>query len=303
MCKVRARSTDRRTTKRPMTQVEIVSTVRELREKTAEWRRAGEQISLVPTMGALHEGHLSLVREGLKRTSRAVMSIFVNPQQFAPNEDFSKYPRTFEDDVAKFESAGGHLIWAPTPNEMYRPGFATHVQPAGAATGLETDFRPHFFRGVATVCCKLFTQTLPDIALFGEKDFQQLAVVRQMVRDLDLPLEIVGCPTIREADGLAMSSRNAYLSDDERQTARHLHQIITQTAETVAGGGPADAACATASAALEEAGFRGIDYVAFRDSETLEPISQPLVRPARVLAAAWLGKTRLIDNVACPAGS
>ena len=279
--------------------VEIIRTVRELRARTGEWRRAGETIALIPTMGALHEGHLSLAREGLKQSNHAVLSIFVNPQQFSPNEDFDSYPRTFEDDVAKFESVGGNLIWAPTPDEMYRPGFATHVQPGGAAEGLETDFRPHFFRGVATVCCKLFTQTQPDIALFGEKDYQQLRVVTQMVRDLDLPLKVVGCPTIREADGLAMSSRNAYLSSDERKTATRLYDVISKVAADVGAGRAAHASCREAAEALRSAGFGQIDYVVVRDSETLGDITQPLARPARVLAAAWLGKTRLIDNLAC----
>lgn len=279
--------------------VEIIRTVRELRARTGEWRRAGETIALIPTMGALHEGHLSLAREGLKQSNHAVLSIFVNPQQFSPNEDFDSYPRTFEDDVAKFESVGGNLIWAPTPDEMYRPGFATHVQPGGAAEGLETDFRPHFFRGVATVCCKLFTQTQPDIALFGEKDYQQLRVVTQMVRDLDLPLKVVGCPTIREADGLAMSSRNAYLSSDERKTATRLYDVISKVAADVGAGRAAHASCKEAAEALRSAGFGQIDYVVVRDSETLGDITQPLARPARVLAAAWLGKTRLIDNLAC----
>lgn len=279
--------------------VEIIRTVRELRARTGEWRRAGETIALIPTMGALHEGHLSLAREGLKQSNHAVLSIFVNPQQFSPNEDFDSYPRTFEDDVAKFESVGGNLIWAPTPDEMYRPGFATHVQPGGAAEGLETDFRPHFFRGVATVCCKLFTQTQPDIALFGEKDYQQLRVVTQMVRDLDLPLKVVGCPTIREADGLAMSSRNAYLSSDERKTATRLYDVISKVAADVGAGRAAHASCKEAAQALRSAGFGQIDYVVVRDSETLGDITQPLARPARVLAAGWLGKTRLIDNLAC----
>lgn len=279
--------------------VEIIRTVRELRARTGEWRRAGETIALIPTMGALHEGHLSLAREGLKQSNHAVLSIFVNPQQFSPNEDFDSYPRTFEDDVAKFESVGGNLIWAPTPDEMYRPGFATHVQPGGAAEGLETDFRPHFFRGVATVCCKLFTQTQPDIALFGEKDYQQLRVVTQMVRDLDLPLKVVGCPTIREADGLAMSSRNAYLSSDERKTATRLYDVISKVAADVGAGRAAHASCKEAAEALRSAGFGQIDYVVVRDSGTLGEITQPLARPARVLAAAWLGKTRLIDNLAC----
>ena len=189
----------------------VARTVRELRGVVAGWRRAGETVGLVPTMGALHEGHAALVRAVRGRCDRAVVSIFVNPTQFAPNEDFDKYPRPFDDDLARVAAAGGSLIWAPPVSEMYREGAATRVVPKGAALGLETDFRPHFFEGVATVCCKIFTQVGPDIAVFGEKDYQQLAVVRQMVRDLDLPLEIVGYPTVREPDGLAMSSRNRYL--------------------------------------------------------------------------------------------
>mgnify|MGYP000331992486 CR=1 FL=1 len=221
---------------------------------------------------------------------------FVNPQQFSPNEDFDSYPRTFEDDVAKFERAGGHVIWAPTPDEMYRPGFATHVQPGGAAAGLETDFRPHFFRGVATVCCKLFTQTQPDIALFGEKDYQQLRVVSQMVRDLDLPLEIVGCPTVREADGLAMSSRNQYLTAEERQRAPVLYRTLCEVAARLRNG----ESCFTelesgAAQTLRNSGFEP-DYIAIRNALTLE-VPASAGTPQVVLAAAHLGKARLIDNV------
>jgi len=278
--------------------VQIVRTTKELRAIVKDWRRDGLTVALVPTMGALHAGHLSLAEAGLKQCDRVVMSIFVNPAQFAPGEDLDSYPRTFEDDVEKFAKAGGHVVWAPTPSEMYPDGFATHVHPDGAALGLETDFRPSFFRGVATVCCKLFTQTLPDCAMFGEKDYQQLCVVRQMARDLDLPLEIVGCPTIREADGLAMSSRNAYLSAKERQTAVAMYQVLSDLAHKLTGS-DVDVAglCQIAEADLKSAGFGQVDYVAVRDAETLAAV-EVIAGPVRVLGAAWLGKTRLIDNVA-----
>ncbi len=279
-------------------EVQIVRTTKELRDIVRAWRRDDHRIALVPTMGALHAGHLSLAEEGLKRSSRVIMSIFVNPTQFSPDEDLDSYPRTFDDDVEKFAQAGGHLIWAPTPGEMYPDGFATRVTPEGAANGLETDFRPHFFSGVATVCCKLFTQTLPDYAMFGEKDYQQLCVIRQMVRDLDLPLEIVGCPTIREDDGLAMSSRNAYLSTNERTTAVAIHTAITDVARQIETGTDIATACDEAAASLTSAGFGEVDYVAVRDAQTLAPVDDVSDRPLRVLAAAWLGKTRLIDNVA-----
>ncbi len=280
--------------------VEVVRTVGELRKIVRQWRSEGLKVALVPTMGALHEGHLSLAREGLARADRCVASIFVNPAQFSPEEDFSTYPRTFEDDLAKFANVGGHLIWAPTAGEMYPEGFATRVAPEGAALGLETDFRPHFFGGVATVCCKLFTQVLPDYAMFGEKDYQQLAVVTQMVRDLDLPLEIIGCETIREADGLAMSSRNAYLSADERAKATLIYQTINQVGESVAKGDAIDTAAKAGEQALRDGGFDPVDYVAVRDAGTLAPVTSLDGRPLRVLAAAWLGSTRLIDNVAVP---
>jgi pantoate--beta-alanine ligase len=275
--------------------IPVIRAISDLRRQVGAWREARETVALVPTMGALHEGHLQLVRLARSRCSRAVVSIFVNPTQFAPHEDFDRYPRDEAGDLAKLASVGCDAVWAPTRSEMYAEGFATRVVPAGAAEGLESDFRPHFFGGVATVCCKLFTQVLPDVAVFGEKDYQQLVVVKQMVRDLNLPLEIVGAPTVREADGLAMSSRNAYLSADERRAAPTLNRAIREVAGKVAGGSHVEQATAAAKAALTAAGFGKIDYVEVRDAETLKP-AQP-GRPLRVLAAVWLGKTRLIDNV------
>ncbi len=279
---------------------EVISTLSALRRRVAGWRQAGEAAALVPTMGALHEGHLSLIRLGRSRCRRTVTSIFVNPTQFAPNEDFSKYPRTFEDDCRKLATVDCDVVWAPTPDVMYPEGFATRVVPAGAAEGLETEFRPHFFGGVATVCCKLFTQVGADVAVFGEKDYQQLCVIRQMVRDLDLPLEIVGGATVREADGLAMSSRNRYLSADERKRAVVIHDVIRDVA-AAARVGRQDAAIAAGHEALSKAGFGQVDYIAVRDGETLTPWRHGEGRSGRVLAAAWLGKTRLIDNVGVPA--
>lgn len=277
--------------------VAVSSTVKDVRARVQRWRKAGETVALIPTMGALHDGHLELVRQAKKRCNRAVTSIFVNPAQFAPNEDFDKYPRTFEDDLAKLRTVGGDLVWSPQRLEMYPEGFATRVVPAGAADGLETDFRPHFFGGVATVCCKLFMQVLPDIAIFGEKDYQQLCVIRQMVRDLNLPLEIVAGETVREPDGLAMSSRNRYLSASERQNAVTIHHVIKRVSDAAAKGRGVDKAIADGKAALAAAGFGPIDYVVVRDAGTLGAWDRKSGRPGRVLAAAWLGKTRLIDNV------
>lgn len=276
--------------------VPVLRTVAALRAHTRGWRGAGETIALVPTMGALHEGHLDLVRLAKARCRRAVVSIFVNPAQFAPHEDFDRYPRDEAGDLAKLASVGCDMVWSPDRAEMYPEGFATRIVPAGAAEGLESDFRPHFFGGVATVCCKLFTQVGPDIAVFGEKDYQQLCVVRQMVRDLDLPLEIVGLPTVREADGLAMSSRNAYLTPEQRQVATTIHRVITGVAEVAGDGGIIAGAIVEGRSALEAAGFK-VDYLEVRDAATLAPITPSHQGAVRVLAAAWLGKTRLIDNV------
>ncbi len=281
--------------------VPFVATVAELRGVVAGWRQAGEQVALIPTMGALHAGHLELVTQARQRARRTVTSIFVNPAQFAPTEDFDKYPRTFEDDLAKLKTVDCDLVWAPHKAEMYPDGFATRIVPAGAADGLETDFRPHFFSGVTTVCCKLFTQVGADYAMFGEKDYQQLAVIKQMVRDLNLPLEIVGVPTVREPDGLAMSSRNRFLSAENRARAVTIHHVIGKVATAAAKGRGLDQAIADGKAALATAGFRQIDYVAVRDAATLQDWVRKSGRPGRVLAAAWLGETRLIDNVAVPA--
>ncbi len=278
---------------------EIVTRLSDLRARIAAFRAAGDTIALTPTMGALHEGHLDLVRLAHTRADRVVTSIFVNPRQFAPHEDFDRYPRALKADAAKLQPVAVDLIWAPSVDDMYQPGFATRIEVDGAACGLETDVRPHFFGGVATVCTKLFSQVTPDIAVFGEKDYQQLAVIRQIVRDLDLPLTILGCPTRREPDGLALSSRNAYLTADERDIAATLHRALRAAALAIRTGGEIASASASARAALLTAGFRQVDYVAARDAETLaEPSPNgPTARPLRILAAAWLGKTRLIDNV------
>ena len=282
-----------------MKTVDYVADISNLRRTVAEWRAAGETVALLPTMGAIHEGHLSLARAGKEQCDRLVTSIFVNPAQFAPEEDFSNYPRTFASDLAKLHEAQCDLVWAPTADVMYPDGFATMIQPEGAALGLETDFRPHFFAGVATVCSKLFLQALPDIALFGEKDYQQLCVIRQIVRDLDLPLTIVGCETVREDDGLAMSSRNAYLSKEERRIATELYRVLREVAAEFAAGAEPDAACRAGRQTLLDAGFAAVDYLAIRDAERLQPVTAGTPQKCRVLAAAWLGQTRLIDNIAC----
>jgi pantoate--beta-alanine ligase len=277
--------------------VPVIRTLEALRGQVKAWRKAGETVALVPTMGALHEGHLTLVQLARKICRRAVVSIFVNPAQFAPHEDFERYPRDEAGDLAKLASVGCDLVWAPDRTLMYPADFATRIVPAGAAAGLESVTRPHFFGGVATVCCKLFTQVGPDAAVFGEKDYQQLCVIRQMVRDLDLPLEIIGAPTVRAADGLALSSRNVYLTPDQRRIAPLLHQALAKVAAAVSDGRDAGQASAAARADLLQAGFAPIDYVEVRDAETLAPAVPGTHRPQRVLAAAWLGKTRLIDNV------
>lgn len=278
----------------------ISRTLKDLRRRIAHYRKAGETIALVPTMGALHEGHLTLVRTARKKASRVVVSIFVNPTQFAPNEDLARYPRDEIGDLKKLGTVSADLVWAPNADEMYGEGFATRIEVKGAAEGLEGAFRPHHFGGVATVCCKLFSQVTPDVALFGEKDYQQLCVIRQMVRDLNLPLAIHGVPTVREKDGLALSSRNAYLSPEERAAAPALNAAIRAVAASVAGGGKQAAAIKSATVTLERASFGPIDYVAVADADTLGPWKPESGRPGRVLAAAKLGSTRLIDNVPVP---
>jgi len=267
-----------------------------LRAAVAAWRKAGLRVGLVPTMGALHEGHLSLVRTARERCDRVVASLFVNPRQFAPHEDFERYPRDEAGDAKLLASAGCDLLFAPERAVMYPDGFATSVIVADVSVPLEGDFRPHFFGGVATVVTKLLLQCLPDAALFGEKDYQQLLVIKKLARDLDIPVEIIGCPTVREHDGLAMSSRNAYLNADERRVAGRLNHILHDAIKAVRHGAQIADAEAEAARHLIAAGFTVVDYVAIRNADTLAPVSD--VSNARILAAAWLGKTRLIDNMA-----
>ena len=278
-----------------MSRLVIVDSVAALRAQLRDWRRDGLRIAMVPTMDALHDGHISLVRIALERADRCVVSIFVNPTQFAPTEDLDKYPRQLAHDLDRLKAAKADLAFIPTVGEMYPAGFATRISVGGPSAGLESDFRPTFFDGVATVVAKLFLQATPDCAIFGEKDYQQLCVVRQLCRDLDLPVEIIGAPTIRDAHGLAMSSRNAYLDEAELKIARQLNVILRDTAVALTAGADQNNATAEASRALVAAGFRKVDYVEARESLTLAPWRRD--REGRVLAAAWLGKTRLIDNV------
>ncbi len=305
----------------------VVRTLPDLRQAIAAWRRDGLTVALVPTMGALHLGHLALIRRAGKEADRTLVSIFINPSQFAPNEDFARYPRDEAGDLTKLAAEPCHLVWAPMAADMYPEGFATQILPGGPALGLEADSRPHFFSAVATVCAKLFNAATPDAALFGEKDYQQLCVVRQMVRDLNMPLRILAEPTVRETDGLALSSRNAYLTKEQRAVAPALHRVLTDVAAKAAeivrasGNAPAkrpkpaplipdprlanvkpqlpalDTICEEATGALQAAGLAKVDYVAVREADTLQVVSARTDRPLRVLAAAWLGQTRLIDNV------
>jgi pantoate--beta-alanine ligase len=275
----------------------IVRTVKALRSAVQKWRSAGESVALVPTMGALHDGHMTLVKLARRKADRTVVSIFVNPTHFSPTEDLTRYPRDEAGDGAKLGAAGADLVWAPAVEEMYRDGFATTVLPKGAALPLEGEFRPHHFAGVATVCTKLFSQVSADVAIFGEKDYQQLCVIRQVVRDLDLPVRIVAAPTSRERDGLARSSRNAYLSAEERAVAPALNRALHGIAAVAAKGGLVNKAIDVATHDLLLAGFRQVDYLAVRDAETLGPFEPRSARPGRVLGAAWLGSTRLIDNI------
>jgi pantoate--beta-alanine ligase len=275
---------------------DVVPTVAALRAALAARRSAGKpRIGMVPTMGALHAGHLALVSDARKQADTVVVSIFVNPTQFAPNEDFAAYPRAVKADLEKLEGQAD-IVFTPEVEEIYPQGHATSISVGGPSAGLESDFRPHFFTGVATVVARLLIAALPDIAMFGEKDYQQLLVVKRLVRDLGLPVTIIGSPTLREADGLALSSRNAYLSPQERAIAGRLNVILKQ-AVSQARKGDLRAAEADAIEALWKAGFSHVDYVAIRDAETLDHIVA-LERPARILAAAKIGKTRLIDNMA-----
>lgn len=279
----------------------VVRTVAELRAVVAEWRRGGSSVGMVPTMGALHAGHLSLASAARTACGRTVATLFVNPRQFAPNEDFAAYPRDEATDLRLLAEAGIDLLYAPELEEVYPPGFATTISVAGpAAVGLETTFRPHFFDGVATIVAKLLIAGLPDSAFFGEKDYQQLLVVRRLARDLALPVEIVGCPTVRDEDGLALSSRNAYLSADERARAPALGAAMRGAARAISDGAEPGDALAQAERQIAGAGFV-LDYLEIRNSETLEPVADWRSEPLRMLAAAHIGRTRLIDNIAVSA--
>jgi pantoate--beta-alanine ligase len=280
--------------------VQIVRNIDDLREAVSKLRISGAPVALVPTMGALHSGHIALVDAARSRSAQVVVSIFVNPTQFGPNEDLDAYPRREAADVALLEAAGAAILWAPDVATMYPQGFATSISVGGVSERWDGAARPGHFAGVATVVTKLFQQVKPDIALFGEKDFQQLAVIRRFVADLDIDIEIVGVPTQREDDGLALSSRNAYLTPEERDTARTLPRALGEAAAAIGRGGDVATALAAAIARLAEAGFGPIDYVALVDAATLEPIDR-LTGPARLIAAAKLGRTRLIDNLAVEA--
>lgn len=277
----------------------IVRTVAALRETVAGWRATGEQVGLVPTMGALHDGHLSLIQIARRRADRVVASIFVNPAQFGPSEDLDAYPRGEARDAELLANSGCDLLFAPGAAEMYPQGFATTVTVSGVSEPLDGAARPGHFAGVATVVSKLLIQAAPDVAVFGEKDYQQLLVIRRLARDLDLPVEIVGAPTARAPDGLALSSRNAYLTSAEREAAPALHVALRDAAERLADGKSIEQVELTGRAALERAGFDPIDYFEVRNAETLERFAglRP-DGPVRLLAAARLGKTRLIDNIA-----
>ena len=276
----------------------IIRTVSSLRNAVAPLRSKDDKIALVPTMGALHSGHLALVRQARRRARHVIVSIFVNPTQFAPHEDLATYPRNFDADVAALAGTGADLVWAPPVDVMYPADFATRVVPAGpAAVGLEDRFRPHFFAGVSTVVAKLLIQSQPDFAMFGEKDFQQLRVVTRVAKDLDLPVKIVGVPTVREKDGLALSSRNAYLTATERAAAPTLYRVLKNCAAKIAAGELVARVLDEGGAEIERAGF-ALDYLEARDVESLETIESAQERPIRLLVAARIGKTRLIDNIA-----
>ncbi len=275
----------------------VARRVVDLRDQVKAWRNAGLKVALVPTMGALHEGHLTLVRAALEYADKVVVSIFVNPTQFGPTEDFDAYPRTLDADRTALAGAGASLVYAPTVGEMYPDGFATAITVSGVSEGLCGDLRPGHFSGVATVVTKFLVQTMPDFAAFGEKDYQQLQVIRRLVRDLDIPVTIIGVPTVREADGLARSSRNAYLSAEGRAIAPALYRTLQDTAKAIQAGAGVDAALEAGKRAILAAGFASVDYLELRAADGLAPLSE-LDRPARMLVAAYLGKTRLIDNIA-----
>jgi pantoate--beta-alanine ligase len=287
-----------KTPTRPKRHPRVIRALPALKRAIADFRARRCKIALVPTMGALHAGHLALVRGAQRRADRVIVSIFVNPTQFAPHEDLKTYPQTFAADIAALAALKADLVWAPLVATMYPAGFATRIVPDGPATaGLEDTFRPHFFTGVATVVAKLLIQCEPDVAMFGEKDYQQLKVVTRLARDLDLKTRIVGVPIVREADGLALSSRNRYLSPSERKIAPTLHNVLKECAKKIASGQPIAAVLDAGRSTISVSGF-ALDYLEARHAQTLAPIASPEAGPIRLLVAARLGTTRLIDNVA-----
>ncbi|MFN7185878.1 MAG: pantoate--beta-alanine ligase [Alphaproteobacteria bacterium] len=269
----------------------------QLQNMLHEWQVTRQTVALVPTMGAIHAGHLQLVAEAKKNASKIVVSIFVNPTQFGPNEDFANYPRTLERDIQLLAQAGVDLVWSPSAIEMYPEGFATSIHVAGLSEALCGAFRPGHFDGVATVVAKLFMQIRPDIALFGEKDYQQLMLIKRLVKDLNMNIEVLGVPTLRERDGLALSSRNQYLDADERKIAPKLYAILQQTSNHIRSGADVKDMLGLAEKEIIAAGFTKIDYIELRAEESLIPIVNFSEETARLLSAVWLGKTRLIDNV------
>ncbi|WP_019054475.1 pantoate--beta-alanine ligase [Sphingobium xenophagum] len=277
--------------------MQTLSDLPALRAAIATLKNDGKPLALVPTMGALHDGHMALVEEARRHGRHVVVSIFVNPKQFGPNEDLAAYPRREAKDAQMLSAAGVDILWSPTVDVMYPAGFATNISVSGVSEGLDGAARPGHFDGVATVVTKLFNQVRPDVAIFGEKDYQQLAVIRQMVADLDLGIEIIGLPTQRAQDGLALSSRNAYLNDEERKAALALPRALGEAKRQMEKGGSVEEALTRAGATLIAQGFDPVDYVMLCDAVTLEPM-HVLDRPARLLGAAKLGRTRLIDNIA-----
>ncbi len=277
--------------------IEIVRTVADLRQRLTAWRQDGLTVGLVPTMGALHDGHFSLVEQAVQSNDRTITSLFVNPKQFGSTEDLDVYPRDEATDVVALAARGVDLLFAPNVEEMYPDSAVTAITVPGIGDVLEGAFRPGFFTGVATVVAKLLIQSLPDRAYFGEKDYQQLCVIKRLTKDLDLPIDIAGCPIVREPDGLALSSRNAYLNAGERQAAPALHQTLVSTGDALAKGAAVAASVSAATAELLKAGFTKVDYIAVCDPASLEELEK-VSGQARLLAAAWLGKTRLIDNIA-----
>lgn len=276
--------------------MQIIRRLSDLPAALSAWREAGQTIALVPTMGALHAGHLALIDAAKAEADRVVASIFVNPLQFGPTEDLDRYPRQEAEDAELLEQRGCDLLWMPTADQLYPPGFATTVSVSGVSERWDGAARPGHFAGVATVVAKLFTAVRPDLAFFGEKDFQQLAVIRRMETDLGLGIDVRGVATVRDADGLALSSRNAYLTADERSRALALPQSLEQAREAILGGKPVDAVLDDAKRMLTEAGFGRIDYLALVDAATFEPLDSPAGEMC-LIAAAFMGTTRLIDNI------